>query len=467
MKLLKTIVLAIAAAFIIQGCSEKGVSMEEIPATADYVAVINADSIPDAISTLLIPAETPAQTGSLAESCDLSHILFYKPADSRQPFAAATVKDEKKLTSFLTELGWQKRKTEGVTAYSNEEWGEFAPCVIVENDAAWFLGTRGDIKNWKESLRQAEKENFGKYGLDFSIDGNKRLKAYVRPAFFGIADDMSMLQVTAAAGGDNTLTVKAGFISVADGKTGEPIPFTALSAINDTRFSRYLPAGQNSFVFAAGLTDKINWTGLVEMFGAGLGTRNHGMLQTLLPYMTSLKGPFAIGVGPLTAESLTSDDIESQSIIVYATLDGGKASDAVNEINGNLREKGLNPQPRADGVYAFDLNGVRYRYTATPDGVFLFALNRELDSPQPADPALFAGRQAFAELRLPPLSAILPGVKDNLSITATMTVGSDGLTLVTHSGKVSPLIAFSRYFAAIEAARQSREEESADYYDEL
>ena len=71
MKLLKTIVLAIAAAFIIQGCSEKGVSMEEIPATADYVAVINADSIPDALSTLLIPAETPAQTGSLAESCDL------------------------------------------------------------------------------------------------------------------------------------------------------------------------------------------------------------------------------------------------------------------------------------------------------------------------------------------------------------------------------------------------------------
>ncbi len=116
MKLLKTIVLAIAAAFIIQGCSEKGVSIEEIPATADYVAVINADSIPDAISTLLIPAETPAQTGSLAESCDLSHILFYQPADSRQPFAAATVKDEKKLTSFLTELGWQKRKTEGVTA---------------------------------------------------------------------------------------------------------------------------------------------------------------------------------------------------------------------------------------------------------------------------------------------------------------------------------------------------------------
>ena len=48
-----------------------------------------------------------------------------------------------------------------------------------------------------------------------------------------------------------------------------------------------------------------------------------------------------------------------------------------------------------------------------------------------------------------------------------MTVGSDGLTLVTHSGKVSPLIAFSRYFAAIEGARQSLEEESADYYDEL
>lgn len=83
MKLLKTIVLAIAAAFIIQGCSEKGVSIEEIPATADYVAVINADSIPDAISTLLIPAETPAKTGSLAESCDLSHILFYKPADRK------------------------------------------------------------------------------------------------------------------------------------------------------------------------------------------------------------------------------------------------------------------------------------------------------------------------------------------------------------------------------------------------
>ena len=48
-----------------------------------------------------------------------------------------------------------------------------------------------------------------------------------------------------------------------------------------------------------------------------------------------------------------------------------------------------------------------------------------------------------------------------------MTVGSDGLTLVTHSGKVSPLIAFSRYFAAVEKILQSREEESADYYDEL
>ncbi len=457
--------LAIAAVLLMQSCSKNDrPSVEIVPATADYVALVNADSLLETTESLL-PGRGDKDMGRLTASCNLSNILIYKPTDSRQPFAVAAVTDKEKLTSLLADMGWQRRNSDGEETYSPEAGGEFAPCVVIDGNMAWFLGTRGDLKNRRESLTQAGKENFGKYNLDFNIDGTTRLAAYISPVFLGFAEPETMVKLTGALNADRTATFKAEIVSTADGKTGKNIPITALAPITDTRFTGCLPAS-NSLIAAAGIKKGINWNGLVDLLGSGLGTQNQGMLQTLLPYMASLNGPFAIGLGPFTAQSLMSDELESQAIVVYATMEDSKASAAVDEINGNLREKGLSPRPRPDGVYAFDLNGVKYRYTATDDGVFIFAINREIESSQRPDSTLFTSRQAYAEIQLPPVSALVPGCGSNLSLTATLVMNTEGLTLKMKSSDMNPIVAFSRWFHSLEDAVRDAEEASPDYYDD-
>lgn len=465
MKTIRILLLAVVTALISHGCSDSdSPSLADVPATAQYVAMINAGSFSEAITGLL--PEVQGENGArLKECCDLSRVLIFKPSDSRMDFAAATVTDASGLTSLLAEMDWNKRSANGITFYSPNSGGEFSECLIIDNNTAWFLGTRADIKNWRECRRQADKDSFKKYGLHLEVDSTTRLAAYISPAFFGLTDNDAFLKVTGQNGPDHSLTINANLVSILEGKTGENIPFQTLAPVTDTRFSHFLTAG-NSLMAAAGIKQGINWGGLVEMLGSGLGTQNQGMLQTLLPYMTSLNGPFAIGIGPFTAESLTSDDLESHSIIIYATLADGKAAQAVNEINGNLRDKGLNPTPRSDGVFAFDLNGIKYRYTSTADGIFLFALNRELESPHPADSILFQGRQAFASLRLPPLKEILPESRDDLAITATLAMEPEGITMKITAGNCDPVMAFQRYFNALRGAVQARMEESPHYFDE-
>ncbi len=461
---LRALFLLAIAVLILQGCGKDGApSVDMVPATADYVAIINADSLQEAVESLF-PGQRAEDMARLGQCCDLQRVLVFKPVESRQPMAVVEVTDTKELTSLLADMGWRARKSDGEEAYAPDEGGEFAPCVVIDGNSAWFLGTRSDLKNRRESLSQAKKENFGKYALEFNLDGTTRLVAYASPAFLGFSDPDAMIKVTGSIDADRTLTVKASFVSVAEGSAGETIPITALAPITDTRFAEYLPR-TNSFVAAAGIKKGFNWNGLVDMLGSGLGTQNQGMLQSLLPYMASLNGPFAIGIGPLTAQSLTSDELESQSIVIYATLEGTKAAEAVEEINGNLRDKGLSPRPRADGIYAFDLNGVKYRYHATDDGIFIFALNREPQSGQHPAPDIFSGHQAVAQLQLPPLSAILPGNTSTMQIQASLTVEPDGLILTIKSGDTLPIVALSRYFTQLDNAMQAEAENAPDYYD--
>lgn len=456
-----TFILIALLSLLAAGCSEdKGPSLKQVPANADYVAFIDADS---AGIAKFLPDYAAEMLKSIEKSVSLKEIMVYKPAETRQAIVAIAVTDADGLTKSLTDSGMLSTKLSGETVYVPVDGNDFSPCMAIADGSLWCFGSKADVANWQKSLKQAEKENFEKYGLDKFVAERKQLLAFVNPASLGFGGEESMIKIEAAITG-NSLQASARIISVAEGSVGENIPLKGPEPMTDMTFLRYMPEG-NGLIVAGGLTGAINWSGIADMLGQGLDTRNQGMLQTLLPYMGSLRGSTAIGLGPFTSQNIRSEELESQSIIIYAPMEGSKAAEAVNEINTNLKAKGLTPAPRADGIYAYTLGENRYRYTAR-DGVFMFALNRELDGAARPDSTLYAGRQVAAQLTLPPLSALIPGSKKSTAINATFTLTSDGAELkLTAPGSANPLEALSDYLEALVNYGEQTETESDDYYD--
>lgn len=443
------------------GCSQdKGPSLSQVPANAEYVALIDADS---AGIAEVIPAYAAEMLGSIKECVSLKEIMVYKPAETRQPIVAIAATDADALAKALTDSGMLPTKHSGETVYIPVDGNDFSPCLAIAEGSLWCFGSKADVANWQKSLKQAEKESFEKYGLEKFMAQRKQVLAFVNPASLGFAGEESMIKIEAAITG-NTLQASGCIISVAEGSVGETIPLKGPEPMTDMTFLRYMPEG-NGLILAGGLTGAINWSGIVDMLGQGLDTRNQGMLQTLLPYMSSLRGTTAIGIGPFTPQNIRSEELESQSIVIYAPMADGKAAEAVNEINTNLRAKGLTPTPRADGIYAYTLGENRYRYTAR-DGVFMFALNRELDGAARPDSTLYAGRQVAAQVILPPLSALIPGSKKSTIINATFTLTSGGAEFkLTSPGSANPIEALSAYLETLADYGEQADDETQDYYE--
>ncbi len=445
-----------ALTLIFHSCSSsEGPSPADVPSSASMVALVSLP--PEQIAAML--PERLAEVYSRAEKCcDLSRIMVYRTDEAQGNFTALKLTDAGAFEDMLRELGWQKRKTESTEAYCPADAGEFGPCIIVRDSGAWLLPTVKDIKTWRESLKQAEKSDFGSLGLLPEGGEGTILTACLSPSVTGMGPAGSMAVVKGTMAADSSLTFTASIINKSDRKT---LPLTALAPVTDGSYRHYMPQ-QPSLTVAAGLTQGINWSGLVDLFGPGLSTQNQGLLQSLLPYMNKLEGTFAIGIGPFDAKNLTAERLEDQRITIYATLKANGAAEAVEEINGNLRAKGLNPQPRADGVYSYNLDGIRYSYTAM-DNRFVFALNRDLIPVPAAD----TSREAplTAGLTLPPLKTVSPTAKADYAPQAELTMGPESVSLTVKSGKSSPITAFSYYLRILEELRENRYSQPDGYYE--
>lgn len=460
----RTLGLAIWTAVILMlsCCSrtQEAPSLAQVPAESDYVAFINADSLPVAS---LLPDHASQLLVKLSSALKLSDVMVYKPAVTRQPVAAVAIKDEKTLTEALEANGYARVKTDGITAYRIPDAGDFSPCLVIEDNALWLLATKADIANWQQSRKQAEKENFEKFGLEKLMEKESQLTAFILPGALGFGKTDAILRITATSTADS-MEARINLVSLNTSDFGSNIPLGGPVAMTDLSFISSMPS-DNGLIIAGGFSDAINWGALVDMIGQGLDTRNQGLLQALVPYMGSLRGSMAIGVGPFTAEALTDPEIESQRIVIYAAMEGDKASDAVEEINTNLREKGLSPRPRPDNVYAYTLGDNSYRYTAR-NGVFSFALNRELGGNSSIDSTMFAGKQAVVMLNLPPLSALIPGADKTGPVNALLTLTPEGCIInLKAPGAQRPLDVLAKYFSELSKAADNRRQQAPDYYD--
>lgn len=452
-------------------------SFESVPDDAEYAAIVNIDKLAkDAGTDVAAFSESGSRLlesfisryaltliPAIAESADLSAVLSYKDFDAREPFMGFSLSDSNKFLESVKEAGWTKKSVEGTETYVPEGYGEFAPCLIIDGNNAWLLGTTSDVKAWQRDRKSAKDHNIAPALPQSAPEENESLLAYL----FLPGDNMCRQAIMIhdePATEPRQMSLTARLLNDTGGKSGlklEPSQIDNFSPVDCNAFEKYMPE-QPAFVAAIGIKPGIDWSGLISMSGANLGTRNQGMLQSLLPYINSLNGTLAIGVGPLTAASLTADEIEKQTLLIYATLEGEKATEAVNEINGNLRQKGLTPTPRADGVYAFTLNGVLYRYTARGNA-FLFALNREIDltDSETQNTDSQAAPLAIARLQLPAVGdhgALCP------SFSLTMTPVACKVVFKGNSG--FPLTEFANYFSTLRTLEQSAHEASDNYYDD-
>lgn len=475
MKILSHILTAFLAIALMASCSgSESPSAVDVPADADYVAIVDLTAIAKSAGFDLTDSQASAGLGaimpdeaarilpSIAGAADLSSVMVYKPASCRENVVAFAVTDRDKLEESLEASGWKKRKFDSLEGLEPEESREFSPCIVFDRGAAWWLATRSDLKAWQQSFSEASDRNFASLGgVAEAIDSRGQLIAFANPSTAGLAMNDALIKITGNLTADS-LSVKANLVGCSESDAGKTLPFAPLATIDSAAFAPYMPQAP-ALVAAAGITPGINWGGIVDLIGPGIGTQNQGMLQTLLPYMSALDGPLAVGIGPLTAKSLLSTELEDQTIILYAPLQPGKAEQAVAEINTNLRQKGLNPTPRPDGIYAYTLGDVRYRYTVR-SGAFIFALNREIDIDSPQSSA-FAGLMAGAFLTLPPLKSIVPGAKADINIAAALRLDAGGLSLTIVSPGSNPLTAMAGYFSTLSEADRANREAADDYYD--
>lgn len=441
--------LAVITGILFTSCTDSNApSASQVPYDADYVSFIN---LTNNELTALLPEEVGDILNKVCESVDASSVMIYKPTDTRNAVVAAAVTDTDLLERILEECGMVKSKVSGVSVYESSKPHDYNPCIIIEGDCLWALGSKSDIEGWQNSLKQAKKKSFEEYGLDSLIAQKGDFLGFINPQFIGFSTHDTLIKAVIRAD-SKTLDATAELISTKNATNGAKIPFNGLQNISDLSFLNQMPSG-SGLTIAAGITDAMNWSGIVEAVGSGLDTQNQGLLQALLPYMGNLQGTVAIGIGPITAKSLATDEIESQNLIIYASMKGNKAVDALNEINGNLKAKGLSPTPRADGIYAYTLGENRYRYTVR-NGVFIFALNREIDCNTRNDSSLYAGKHMAAELRLPPLSTILPGCTSATAVNARLTLTDTAVNLIiTNSGNDNPSKALGNYLKTVMSYR--------------
>lgn len=461
---LNSIILPVCLAAILwlaSACgSKQGASLQSVPDDADYAAIIDLSSPQAQQLASLLPDGMDRMVEEAKEAIDLSSTLCYSLPDARGTFAAATIKDEAVLTASLRDAGWSKTDLDGTKAFVPEGAPMFSPCIVIDDMTVWFLSSKADIARWHDGRKQASDKSFADLneGIRTQLSDNEIILAYVAASFIGLDTKTPMLEISGTADPANhTFNLVAAPLNA----SGSESYFTAFAPIGQamSQLTPYLPQ-LPSFLLVAGMKKGIGWDGLINNFGNSLGTQNQGMLQSLLPYLESLDGTLAIACGPLSEQKLQADRIEDQSLLIYATLENSRASDAVNEINGNLRAKGLDPTPRADGVYAFTLDGVTYRYTAR-DKAFIFALNREIDLGTTQAPTANPEATVMAWLELPALA----GATDPAPrATFTLDPSSGKLTLSASSGDA--LSAFAAYFATLHKNKREALMNSDSYYDE-
>ena len=454
-------------ACLLTGCAKsESPSLSDLPADAEYVVMLNLDSIGQEGNlqqgiSMLIPGDLNGLPDNAAQCLDLSNVMAYKPTETKMAIVAVGITDEDMLTEALVKAGWTKRKVNGEEIYEPDGSGEFGRCIVIDRGAAWYLTTRNDLKNWRESLRRASDNNFSQYPTADVIASRGVLTAFINPSAVGLPGSDKLFTVTTArASGSITFTGR--LIATDEAHRGEEVPLDLLSDLGSApaALSPMLCAGP-TLTIMAGMTQAIDWGNMVEMAGADLGTQNQGMLQSLLPYIRSLNGIMAINVGPLSTKSLEATDVEEQSLMIYGLLEGNRAQEAVEEINTNLRQKGGNPAPRADGVYAFTLGDARYRYTAR-DGAFIFALNREIDLPE----VLRGTSPEIAPTTRLNASLTLPAVNGASAPAFSLKMDAKVVTFTITAPGADPLSALANYMATLQSNSRSAREASADYYDD-
>lgn len=476
-------VAAVIITFAATGCSDSmGPSLESVPANSDYALLCNCEQSAKAAGTDLSSAESLRRSPFAAfmpqdfsdlipktfNHVDLSAVLVFKPKITRDVIIGVKLINESDFKDALADNGWTKVKSEGQIAFQPAVSSAFSPGIIIDGGCAWFLASNADIQKWEEIKESAKEENYADFHTgELATPKESELLMLASPAAMGFPADKNTM--IAAKGTSQTkparFTFAAQLIDVSESGNGKALEFNALAPVDITSVMPFMPSAP-ALTLIAGIPKGINWAALTEM-SSGLGTQNQGMLQSLVPYLSSLDGALAIAAGPLTATSLLSDDIESQSLLVYGKLEGNRAIDAVNEINTNLKAKGISPRPDAEGIYSYTLNGHTYSYTAR-NGAFIFALNRPVDinaagSPQPS---LAKGTQLVGHLILPPLKSIIPDAPSNVSVSVDAVVDTRGMRLIFESSSMTPVSALATYINAIRQAKRISEENSEGFYDE-
>ncbi|MDE6487835.1 MAG: hypothetical protein K2L46_00995 [Paramuribaculum sp.] len=470
-----TALLFIALAiFTIQGCTRRGgPSLETVSATADWVAVIdlkqiNQDSAsahshnPAAIISSLLPEEFSYSFRILTPYIDNDRLIIFKPAETRGPVAAAGVSDPSAFADALKADSWSKIKVNGETAYAPEGAREFSPCLFIEGKTVFLVATRSDMRNLRLSLKSADSDNY------LTKVPKPLLPAESELTFFASLPDNDNELICIKAQTDpsnNSISFRAIITESGSDKSGEPIEMSFLKPLESDSIPGLseLPGGY-SLRGVFGIPSGINWKALADIADGSLDTRSLGLLQSLLPYMSRLDGPLAVGIGPFDFSNMTADRLEAQTIYVCATFQPGKAAEVVNEINGNLREKGLDPRPGANGIYAFNLNGTSYRYVSRGNE-FLFAQNREINDKWDSDIEIDPKTTGSLTLMLPPLRSIIPDAPSNNSISASLKMTSKEINLTITCTSGSPLVALPTYFESISTALRNFDLSNEDYFD--
>lgn len=344
--------------------------MDNIPADATFVAVVNVEEIAknagcevSSSGIKLSPEVKPLFEAVVGQQLlnnvttilpyiDARHVMAF---DEKQEFILTyLISDADAYAKAMEEAVGHPQSNDGFTVYAGRL------VTVVKGHQAWTMEGTPDhvISVVDRVLDKAAEDNFTTHhGLAEYIDESEAVGMVVNLAALGMKDNGTWL---GAHFKFESMSAQADIqLMLSD---GEIVPVDGFCNI-DSDFLRYVPADFN-YALAIGVESGATLAGWLQMVMPMMPFEQRGMLDAVMPFLSRIKGTVAVAG---LSDGLPADDSEIAPLLVMAHMDQDDVNASVQELVNLVRGMGASVSPAGEGRYVVTAPGLKV-YIGNVDG---------------------------------------------------------------------------------------------------
>lgn len=412
LQLLAAMLISISV-WITTGCTSSETDLlESVPASAQTVMTVNLNKLAhdagytDKNGNIALPDYmfesvplSPEQIVALGAVVDLEHIVAYSLGGSNFTLTF-NIKDEDALKAIATASGATSSQTQGYTVYSFR-----GSQIAVKDGQGWCAPNAVATAELSREKRDADGSYTMYKGLTEYLNVDRPMSVIICAEAPKNAAQRGKFLCAALSGNQEGASINSCIMHA----SGEKISMDMLTTLH-TDFLRYTPANMN-IVFAAGLTDKIDWNDFSETVTSMGGTRARGFFDSIFDILRQADGTVALCADGYT---LLGND---PGVLFMAHLPQNTLNTTLTELVNQASSMGMNVTRREDGQYKATLMGTNL-YAGSVDGYLSIGSQPFVPTRENSLTTTFEGQRAAAYISLETLAPYVPGCNFGIALTA-------------------------------------------------